>query len=80
MERKVIIYYISSKTKGFPFQNKPKNTVKPVFRGHSREGQKMAALDKWPLNSGSFTLYFGSNDPVKMWLLKTSDPVIEVTT
>ena len=35
----------------------------------------MAAEDRWPLNTGSFTLYFQ-----KMWLLKTGDPLIEVNT
>ena len=32
------------------------------LRDHLREGQKLAAEDRWPLNTGLFTLYFGSRD------------------
>ena len=42
------------------------NTVKPVLKGHPREGQKVAAEDRWPLNTGSFALYFGPRDLEKV--------------
>ena len=41
-------------------------TVRPVLRGHPREGQKVAAKDSGPLNTGSFALYFGSRDLEKV--------------
>ena len=37
-----------------------KITVKLVLRGHQREGQKIAAKNRRPLNTGSITLYFCS--------------------
>ena len=51
-------------------------TVKPVLRGHPREGQKSAAKTGEPLNTGSFSLCLASRDPEKV----AGDPLIEVAT
>ena len=54
-------------------------TVKPVLRGHPRDGQN------WLLKTGDpliqVPLYcILVQGAQKMWLLKTGDPFIEVTT
>ena len=55
------------------------NTVKPVLRGHLWEGQKVAASDRKPLNTGS--LHYILVQGTQTWLLlKTSGSLMEVTT
>ena len=41
------------------------NYIQTCLRGHPREGQNVAIKERWPLNTGSFALYFGSRDPEK---------------
>ena len=53
------------------------DTVKPVLRGQPRGQVKLAAYDRWPLNTGSFPLEFGSTNPKKKWLFKACDPLIQ---
>ena len=54
------------------------STVKPVLRGHPREGQKWLYKIGYPLIQ-FYLHYVLVQGAEKLWLLKTGDPLIEVS-
>ena len=44
------------------------STVKPVNKGHLRERQNMAFIDRWPLFGGNFVIFY-QGKVIDMWPL-----------
>ena len=60
------------------YEKTKSNTVKPVLRGHRKEGQKWLLKTGDPLIQVHLHCSLGQGTR-KKWLLKTGDPLIEVT-